>query len=73
MECTYNETLCRVCETIVAVATTMHSLWVVVELHVIVKYISLLIVAQQCFYGKFKLPTIMEIIRTNFWKKLYSN
>jgi len=72
-ECTYNVTLCSVRETTVVLETTMHSLWVVLELHVTVNYIKMLIFVQQCFYGKSKPPTIMQIIRNNFWRKLYSN
>jgi hypothetical protein len=44
----------------------MHSVCVVVELHVTVNYIKILSVAQQCFYGKFVSPTTIQIIRTSF-------
>jgi hypothetical protein len=69
----HNVALWPLRETIFAVKTTMHSLWVIVELHVTVNYIKILTVVQQCFYGKFKPPAIMQIIRNNFWKKLYFN
>ena len=41
----------RVCGTIVAVQTTIHSVFVVVELHVTVNCKKTLL-TQQCFYGK---------------------
>lgn len=37
---------------------TMHS--VCVELRVTVKYIKILSVAQQCFYGRFNLPATVK-------------
>jgi len=42
---------------------------VVVELDIIVNYIQILTVAQQCFYGKFTSPSTMEII-SMFLEKL---
>lgn len=39
---------------------------VVVELHVTVKYIEILNVAQQCCYGEFISPARMKIIRISF-------
>ena len=46
---------------------------IVVEIHVSVNCIKMLGVAQQCSYGKFISPETMQIIRTNFLKKSYSN
>ena len=43
---------------------TKRILCVVVELHVTANYTKTLSVAQQCLYGKFMLPTIMQIIRS---------
>jgi hypothetical protein len=45
----------------------------VVEMHFTVTCIKILIVAQQCSYGKFMSLTTMQIICTSFWNKLYSN
>jgi len=38
---------------------------IVVELHITDNYIKL-IVAQQCFHGKFMSPATMQIIHTSF-------
>lgn len=44
-----------------------------VELHFTVNHIKIMIVAQQCCYGKFMSVATMQIICTSFWNKLYSN
>jgi hypothetical protein len=50
----------------------MHSVCLVVELHVTVNYVIILIVAQQCFYGKVMSLATTQIIHTSFQKKSYS-
>jgi len=50
----------------------MHSVCLVVKLHVTVNYLKILSTAQQCFYGKVMSLTTTQIIHTSFWKKLYS-
>jgi hypothetical protein len=50
----------------------MHSVCVVVELHVTVKCIKILSVTQQCFHCKLMSPITVQIVRTSFRNKLYS-
>jgi hypothetical protein len=45
-------------------------LFVVVELHVTIKYTRILSVTQQCFYVKFMPPATMQIICTSFCKEM---
>jgi hypothetical protein len=52
-------TLWRVCGTIVAVQTTIHSVFVVVEVHVTVSCIKILL-TQLCFYSKFMSQATMK-------------
>jgi hypothetical protein len=56
-----------------SVNITVHSVCVVVELRVIVNYVKILSVAQQCLYAKFMSPATMHYILTNFLEELHSS
>jgi hypothetical protein len=63
--CTYNATTWRAYVTIAAVQNTTVNPVCVFERHVIISYVKLLRIAQQCLYGEFISPATIKCIRSS--------